>query len=103
MTSRDGSGRTVRPPGADPSRSRRNRVMGSAYRLLSLSFLGACGLAIASCSNGGGAKGSDAGVCLMGYETCACYPNSTCQGGLTCASNVCVNLGAGVGGGSGTG
>ncbi len=41
----------------------------------------------------------------QGGERQDCYPNGTCNAGLTCASNVCVSLGdggAGRGGGGGT-
>ena len=46
--------------------------------------------------------GPDGGIvgCPVGTETCSCYPNDTCNAGLTCASRLCVNLGTG---GSGTG
>ena len=39
----------------------------------------------------------DGGVsgCQVGTETCSCYPNDTCNAGLTCASQLCVNLGTG--------
>ena len=33
--------------------------------------------------------------CAPGSEGCACYGNDTCDVGLTCASHLCVNLGAG--------
>jgi len=42
--------------------------------------------------------GSDS-KCTPGTERCPCYPNSTCNAGLTCFSQVCVN--AGTGGNSG--
>jgi hypothetical protein len=41
-----------------------------------------------SCSHDGGGAAS----CPTGAETCACYGNMSCNRGLTCASNVCVNL-----------
>jgi sulfatase modifying factor 1 len=46
----------------------------------------------------------DSGVdaCPTGSETCACYPNDTCNAGLTCASHLCVRLG-GTGGNLGSG
>ena len=44
----------------------------------------------------GGASGADATPsCPTGAETCSCYPNDTCNTGLTCASHLCVNLGTG--------
>ena len=64
-------------------------------------------LAGISCSSGGekdGSGGAGGGGCPTGFETCACYGNHTCEAGLTCASNVCVNLSGGggtVGGGTG--
>jgi len=39
----------------------------------------------------------------MGKEQCACYPNSTCNVGLSCLSNLCVNAGGAGGNGAGTG
>ena len=52
----------------------------------------------------GGASGSDGaagatGGCPVGAETCPCFANYTCNAGLTCASNLCVRLGAGDAGG----
>jgi hypothetical protein len=38
-----------------------------------------------------------------GGETCACYGNNTCDEGLACRSNVCVNLSSTGYGGDGTG
>lgn len=51
------------------------------------------------CSGGGGGGGG--GACPDGSETCPCYGNQTCDGTLTCASNVCVSLGSGGTSGSG--
>jgi len=45
-------------------------------------------------------KSADGGGCVVGNETCACYPNSTCQAGLTCASNLCVRVTSSGAGGS---
>jgi hypothetical protein len=39
-------------------------------------------------------SGVDAVLCPTGSETCACYPNDTCNAGLTCASHLCVRLSA---------
>jgi len=51
-------------------------------------------------SSSGGASGIvDAAICPAGTETCACYPNDTCNAGLTCASHLCVSMGAGGSGG----
>jgi hypothetical protein len=36
----------------------------------------------------------------VGDETCACFPNKTCQAGLICASNLCVRVGGTGSGGS---
>ena len=44
---------------------------------LALVLAAACGGGKASCSGG---------------ERCACYPNGTCNAGLSCLSNVCVSL-----------
>ena len=46
----------------------------------------------------GGGKSS-----CSGAERCACYPNATCNTGLTCLSNVCVNSGNNGAGGAGAG
>jgi Carbohydrate binding domain len=44
------------------------------------------------------------GGCSVGDETCVCFPNSTCQAGLTCASDRCVRVGGtGTGGSVGNG
>ena len=56
---------------------------------------------------GGGTTSADGGGCPAGAETCACYGNGTCNGGLLCLSNLCVRPltggAAGAGGTSGTG
>ena len=55
-------------------------------------------------SGSGGTSGADgAGSCPVGAETCLCYGNDTCNAGLTCASHLCVSLGAGGSGGGGSG
>ena len=45
---------------------------------------------------------ADGGIvgCPVGTATCSCYPNDTCNAGLTCASHLCVNLGTGGSGGA---
>jgi hypothetical protein len=63
-------------------------------------FVLAAALVAGSCSSGGGSGGkggSGGGGCPAGSETCACYGNGTCNVGLSCASNLCVNLGGGAG------
>ena len=40
--------------------------------------------------------------CDVGAESCACTPAGTCDPGLTCASNTCVDLAGGSGEGSAT-
>jgi hypothetical protein len=52
-----------------------------------LGFAAGCGGGSQSCSGG---------------ERCACYPNGTCNAGLTCLSNVCVDSSTGAGGNAGT-
>jgi hypothetical protein len=42
-------------------------------------------------------------TCPQGSETCACYGNMTCNVGLTCFSNLCVNPATGNGGAPGVG
>jgi hypothetical protein len=42
-------------------------------------------------------------ACSQGTETCPCYGNGTCNNGLTCLSNLCVNPNTGNGGSPGTG
>ena len=39
--------------------------------------------------------------CVTGTERCPCYGNGTCNGGLVCASSLCVNVNAGGAGGLG--
>jgi hypothetical protein len=63
--------------------------------------------AASACSTGTDAAGSIS-ACAVGVEGCACFSNGTCNGALTCASDLCVNLGgsggtAGSGGAVGTG
>lgn len=68
----------------------------------------ACWLLIAGCPGGGGGDGdasiSDGGMedCPVGSESCECTAGGACDPGLTCASQVCVNLG-GLGGQGGSG
>ena len=67
---------------------------------LSLVFVAVVGLVAVGCGD------SPVAVKPQGGERQDCYPNGTCNAGLTCASNVCVNLGdggAGTSGGAGTG
>ncbi len=67
---------------------------------------------------GGSGKSSPPDACSAGNERCACYPNGTCNAGLSCLSDLCVREtgptdgavdrasgtgGTGVAGGSGTG
>jgi uncharacterized protein (DUF362 family) len=52
-------------------------------------------------SGGGGIDGSTG--CPSGSETCACHGDGSCNVGLTCVSNLCVNLGAGGTGGTSSG
>jgi hypothetical protein len=63
----------------------------------------AIGCGSAASTGGTGASGSKP----AGTEGGPCYANGTCNGGLTCASQLCVNLtgagGGGPGGGSGSG
>ena len=53
----------------------------------------AIGAALAGCGSGGGK------ACTAGAEGCACLPANGCLLGLTCASQLCVNLGGGGAGG----
>jgi hypothetical protein len=53
-----------------------------------------------SCSN---SKGNASGDCPAGAEMCPCYPNSTCDIGLSCLSAICVNTSGAGGQSSGTG
>jgi len=41
-------------------------------------------------SSPAGDAGADAGACIVGDESCTCYPNSTCNGSLRCTSSICV-------------
>ena len=47
-------------------------------------------LAVVGCGSDMGAAREN--VCLTGSESCACYPNNTCDSGLDCRSHVCVVL-----------
>ncbi len=47
------------------------------------------------------AEGED--NCVTGDEGCACYPNSSCNGTLSCLSNFCVDQSSGGSGGAGSG
>jgi len=38
------------------------------------------------------ASGGSTASCEVGTERCGCYRNNTCDGGLTCASGLCVKL-----------
>jgi hypothetical protein len=40
----------------------------------------------------GGTSAAISTSCLVGTEQCDCYGNGTCNAGLVCASNLCVNL-----------
>jgi hypothetical protein len=82
---------------SEPSVTNRRRV--SQSRLFALLFLP---FALACSQSGGTARRNDAG-CQTGAETCPCYGNGTCNQGLTCASNLCVNLGNPSGGGGASG
>lgn len=74
-------------------------------------FTPSCGSDNGSSSGGtggvaaaGGTGGkTDAGVCTPGTERCPCYGNGTCNQGLTCASQVCVNVSGSGGAGGATG
>ena len=64
---------------------------------------GTSGMSTGGQSPGTGGSGGAGGntSCPAGSETCACYGNGSCNAGLTCASNLCVNLGTGGTGGTG--
>jgi hypothetical protein len=64
-------------------------------RFLALVVVGLLLGGAAGCSSGGGGKS------CAGTERCACYPNLTCNAGLTCLSNVCVNESGAGGSGAG--
>lgn len=68
-----------------------------SWRMLGFSGVGLSFLLFAGCSGDESAPGG------QGNEGQPCYPNHTCEPGLTCASNLCVNLGDASSGGSGTG
>jgi hypothetical protein len=55
-----------------------------------------------SAGTGGSTGSGGSNTCPAGNEHCACYPNGTCNGTLTCASQTCVAI-AGSGGNPGTG
>jgi hypothetical protein len=64
--------------------------------------LGALPLALVAPGCGGRVE-MQAWDCPTGAETCPCYPNGTCDVGLTCASGMCVAGGGGSGGTSQSG
>jgi hypothetical protein len=68
-------------------------VMTGSGRGLSVLFSLALGLGLANC-------GDDTSSC-QGGERCACYPNATCDDGLSCLSNICVDEGSSANGGAG--
>src|SRR3984957_15341073 len=73
--------------------------MKGALALRILASLSAVLLALFSCSSGGGSSTPSAGS-----DGASCYPNGTCNAGLSCVGNVCVGTdGGGSGGGSGGG
>src|SRR5690242_21302572 len=47
------------------------------------------------------AGGGGSAACSTGAVGCACYANNTCNGGLTCLSQLCVSNPAGMGGTTG--
>jgi hypothetical protein len=55
---------------------------------------------LVACSSGSSMKQPPA--CPMGAETCACYGNGTCNTGLVCFSELCVNPATGNGGAGGS-
>lgn len=78
------------------------RFTGFASSFTVLILAVACG---SSGSGGSGNPSSNGGSTSAspGNEGGPCYPNSTCNAGLTCASNLCVRLGGGTGGSPGVG
>jgi hypothetical protein len=55
-----------------------------------LGIIAACGGSQPSSGTGG-----DASTCAVGEERCPCTTGGACNAGLTCASTICVRLGAG--------
>ena len=74
-------------------------LMRGGFRGLLLVVAAAAGLFLGCGSSGSGTKPP---VCPAGSETCACYGNGTCNTGLTCLSQLCVNPATGNGGAAGT-
>ncbi len=73
---------------------------------LSTCKLSGDGFDTTTCENGcssNNKKCATGGDCNQGDEGCACYPNNTCNGSLSCLSNLCVDAGGGSGGQSGSG
>jgi hypothetical protein len=63
---------------------------------LALGTLGtALSYALLLCGSVYGCSGGSAGPAPQGSERQQCYPNGTCNAGLTCLSDVCVNTGTG--------
>src|SRR5689334_1913359 len=69
-------------------------------RIRTLVFVAATALGSVVVSNCSSSNAS----CAAGSETCPCYGNGTCDDGLACRSEVCVDLGStGPGGSTGAG
>jgi hypothetical protein len=75
----------------------------NAWKLAKLVVAFALGGALAMSCGGSSDNDEDEG-CDEGTEGCRCYGNDTCDPGLACRSNLCVDLGGGgMGGQPGTG
>ncbi len=57
-----------------------------------MSFPNVGSFALAAAVVAVGCSASTSGGPCQGTETCACYPNGTCETGLSCYSNLCVSL-----------
>lgn len=68
----------------------RTRWVLGLVSICTVALLGSCG---------GNTSGNS--VSSLGSEGQHCYPNGTCNGGLSCLSNLCVDAGAGGNGGAG--
>jgi len=67
-----------------------------------LTWLGACFEDVSE-PNDEPQSSTSSSMCMVGAETCGCYPNGTCNDGLTCLSEFCVRVTGDATGGTGTG
>jgi hypothetical protein len=77
-----------------------NLLTVGSVRGVSWVVIAVAGVLLVACGSGSSNKSPPA--CATGAETCACYGNGTCNTGLVCLSELCVNPSTGNGGAGGT-